>query len=156
MSIILVLIFGLVLRLINLNQSLWLDETVQALTSKGSFLNVFNELQGDFHPPLYHLLMWGWVHIFGNGEIVMRIPSVLFGVATIWVVYQIGKLIKPKSSLPLLAALLMAIAPFHVYYSQEARTYAFTAFTTVLSFYYFLRLILNKNPNKLGYVLATV
>ena len=54
MGIILVLIFGLVLRLINLNQSLWLDEITQAVTSKGSFLNIFNELQGDFHPPLYH------------------------------------------------------------------------------------------------------
>jgi uncharacterized membrane protein len=100
--------------------------------------------------------MWVWAYLFGNGEIAMRIPSVIFGVATIWFVYQIGKLIKIKSSLPLLAALLMAMAPFHIYYSQEARTYAFTAFVTVISFYYFLRLILNKNPNKLGYVLATI
>jgi len=156
MGIILVLILGLVLRLINLNQSLWLDETTQAVTSLGSFSNIFNELQGDFHPPLYHLLMWGWAHLFGSTEIVMRLPSVLFGVATIWFVYQIGKLIKSNSSLTLLAALLMAIAPFHIYYSQEARTYAFTTFITCLSFYYFLRLILNKNPNKLGYILATV
>jgi len=156
MAFIIILILGLVLRLINLNQSLWLDETTQAVTSLGTFRNIFVELQGDFHPPLYHILMWGWAHLFGNGEIVMRIPSVLFGVATIWSVYQIGKLIKPKGSLSFLTALLMAIAPFHVYYSQEVRTYAFTAFITCLSFYYFLRLILNKNPNKLGYILATV
>ena len=44
MAIILVLILGLVLRLINLNQSLWLDETVQAITSKGSFLGLFTEM----------------------------------------------------------------------------------------------------------------
>jgi len=173
--IILILILGLFLRLINLNQSLWLDETVQAITSKGSFLGIFTELRGDFHPPLYHLLMWGWAHLFGNGEIVMRLPSVIFGVATIWVVYKIVRSwelgVRSKETgvrrreigvrreeigvrreeketqnselrtLPLIAALFLATAPFHIYYSQEARTYAMTTFFTALSMYYFIRLV---------------
>lgn len=155
MAIIFILILGLVLRLVNLNQSLWLDEIVQAITSKGTFLNLFSELRGDFHPPLYHFLMWSWAHLFGNSGIVMRLPSVLFGVATIWFVYKIAGLIKGNRFFPLTAALLMATAPFHIYYSQEARMYAFATFTTALSFYYFLKMILEKKPNKVAYIFAT-
>ena len=86
-----ILILGLGLRLVNLNQSLWLDEAVQAITSQGSLLGVFQELSGDFHPPLYHLLMWCWVHSVGNSEIILRLPSVIFGTLTIYVVYLIAK-----------------------------------------------------------------
>ena len=150
MVIITILILGFILRLVNLNQSLWLDETVQALTSKGTFLNLFSELHGDFHPPLYHLLIWGWAHLLGNGEIAMRLPSVIFGTATIFIVYLIAKQIVPKKfSIPTIAALFLATAPFHIYYSQEARTYALTTFLASLSFYFFLKII---NHSKQGVV----
>jgi len=94
--IFLVLFLALILRLINLNQSLWLDEAVGAITVKGPFLGIFEELRGDFHPPLYHILMWGWVRIFGASEISLRMPSVLFGVGTVLVIkkltdYELGR-----------------------------------------------------------------
>jgi uncharacterized membrane protein len=151
------LFVGLIFRLINLNQSLWLDETVQAITSKGTFLNLFTELQGDFHPPLYHLLMWRWAHLFGNGEIAMRLPSVLFGVGTIYLVYLITEQAFPKKPfVPLLSALFLVTAPFHVYYSQEARTYAMTAFFAALSIYCLLRLMnQQKLLVKIAYILST-
>ena len=164
MGIILILLLGFVLRLVNINQSFWLDESVQALTSSSPFLNLFSELSGDFHPPLYHFFMWGWVHLFGNSEFVMRLPSVLFGTATIYIVYLVAKqLINKKSKLinflPLVAALFLATAPFHIYYSQEARTYALTAFSTSLSFYWFLRLINSHSSERKimwAYILSTV
>jgi len=157
MAIVFILILGLILRLVNLNQSLWLDETVQAITSKGTFLNLFAELQGDFHPPLYHLLMWGWAHLFGNGELVMRLPSVFFGVGTIYLVYLITKQVFPKKHfVPLLSALFLATAPFHVYYSQEARTYAMTAFFATLSTYWLLRLMSQQKLSvKIAYIFST-
>jgi mannosyltransferase len=155
MSIIFILILGLVLRLVGLNQSLWLDETVQAITSRGSFLNLFIELRGDFHPPLYHLLMWFWVHLFGSKEVILRLPSVFFGIATIWFVYQIARLIKKERIFPLMVALVMATAPFHIYYSQEGRMYAFVTFATTLSFYYFSRIIIGEKTNKIAYILST-
>jgi len=147
-----ILILALFLRLINLSQSLWLDEAVQAITSRGSFFGIFQELRGDFHPPLYHLFMWGWVHLFGSREIILRLPSVIFGVATVAVIYLIAK--EFKSSIPKIAALFMATAPFHIYYSQEARNYALTTFLTALSMYFFIRLI-NKKKGIGGYLVAT-
>lgn len=163
MAIVFIVILGFLLRLVNLNQSLWLDETVQAITSKGPFLGLFTELRGDFHPPLYHFLMWGWVHLFGNGEIAMRLPSVFFGTATIYIVYLIAqKLLSKKSKWPLIVALFLATAPFHVYYSQEARTYVMTAFLSALSIFFFMGMIDKKNSwrqrkkSSLFYILSTV
>ncbi|HUS59889.1 MAG TPA: glycosyltransferase family 39 protein [Nevskiaceae bacterium] len=154
-----ILILGLILRLVNFNQSLWLDEAVQAITSQGSFAGIFTELQGDFHPPLYHLLTWLWVHLFGSSEVVLRLPSVLFGIATVFVVYKLMVHINRQSAI--IVALLMSTAPFHIYYSQEARMYAMTTFFAALSMYFFVRLIScqkknNTRPLKIGYVLATV
>jgi len=168
MPLITILILGFILRLVNINQSFWLDETVQAITSKGPFLGLFAELKGDFHPPLYHFIVWGWAHLFGNSEIAMRLPSVLLGVGTVWLVYLIAKQLLAKESLkdrwlrwlPLVAAVFIATAPFHIYYSQEARMYAAGAFFTALSFYFFLRLV-NQGRNGFNkltvfYILSTL
>ncbi len=136
-----ILLVALALRLINLNQSLWLDEAVQAVVAKNSLAFAFEELRGDFHPPLFHLLMHFWVRIFGSSEISLRMPSVLFGIGTVWVVYLLIKeLTDSKISGPV-ASLLLATAPYHVYYSQEARMYSMVTFFTCLSMYYFLRVI---------------
>lgn len=146
--IIIIVFIGLALRLINLNQSLWLDEAVQAITSQGTFLNLFQELHGDFHPPLYHVFIWAWVHFFGNSEIILRLPSVIFGTLTIYVVYLIAKerwgneklqVASCKLQVAEMVALLMATAPFHIYYSQEARPYALVALLTSCSMLFFMQ-----------------
>jgi mannosyltransferase len=146
--IIVIIAVGFLLRLINLNQSLWLDEAVQAITSRGTFLNIFQELHGDFHPPLYHVFMWFWVHLFGNSEIILRLPSVIFGTLTIYVVYRIAKekwgnekfqIAGCRLQVAEMVMLFMATAPFHIYYSQEARPYAFVALLTSCSMLFLMQ-----------------
>jgi uncharacterized membrane protein len=73
---------GLILRLVSLNQSLWLDEATTALASKMSLANLFTKFfPGDFHPPLYYLIMKFWTSIFGYSEISLRFPSIVL----VWV-----------------------------------------------------------------------
>jgi uncharacterized membrane protein len=74
--IFLILLVALVLRLINLNQPLWLDEAVQAVTAQKSLFYIFEEIKGDFHPPLYHALMHFWARVFGTSEVSLILPSV--------------------------------------------------------------------------------
>jgi len=148
-----ILFIALVLRLINLNQSLWLDEAVQAVVANNSLAFAFEELKGDFHPPLFHLLMHFWVRIFGSGEIALRIPSVLFGMGTVYMIYKINKLIingLTNSKINgLVAAVFLATGPFHIYYSQEARMYSMVTFFTCLSMYYFINLLKKLKINEL-------
>jgi uncharacterized membrane protein len=157
-----ILILGLVLRLINLNQSLWLDEAVSVLLARDlSLVQLIKHFRSaDFHPPLHYFFLHFWGRIFGWSEISMRLPSVLFGIGTIWVVYEIAKLFTSEANPPprclhispwrckfsTVAALFMATAPFHIYYSQEARPYAMATFLASISMWSFVKMFTNQSP----------
>lgn len=130
--IFLIILAGLILRLINLNQSLWLDEAITALAVKN---NSFTELitkfsPGDFHPPFYYLLLKFWTMFFGYSEVALRLPSVIFGVLTIYFIYKIGG----KK-----AAILMAVNPLAIYYSQETRMYSLAMMLITMAVLFFIK-----------------
>lgn len=152
----LILIFAFLLRLINIDQSLWLDEAISALVVKEyTFEFIFNKFSlGDFHPPLYYLLLKLWASFFGFNELSLRFPSVILSVATVWFIYLIGnKLFSQKTGL--LAAILLSTAPLHIYYSQEARMYALITFLVSLSFYFLLKLS-ERRIFILGYLITSL
>lgn len=143
-----ILVIGLILRLISLDQSLWLDEAISVLATQDfSFLGMITEYaKADFHPPLFFIILWLWSKVFGISEIAVRIPSVIFGVLTVYVVYLIGKKLHSKT-LGLFSALLLAINPLHVYYSQEARMYALAALAVSLNIFLLIKLIKGEKVN---------
>ena len=134
----LIIFFGFIFRLISINQSLWLDEATSALVAKMSVADIFSKfLPGDFHPSLYYLFLKGWVALFGMGEVALRIPSVIFGVATIYATYLVAaKLFNRRVGL--ISSSLMATSGLAVYYSQEARMYSLAAFLVGFLVYLFL------------------
>lgn len=153
--IILILFLALFLRLINLNQSLWLDEATQVILSKDSLTNIIFNRAADFHPPLSYLLMHFW-EFFGTSEIWLRLLSVIFGVLTTYVLYKFCLEIFNKQ-IALLSAFLFSIAPYHIYYSQEIRMYSEATFFAICSMYYFYRLIKNTEiVNSLIYILFSL
>ncbi len=151
----LILIFAFVLRFINLNQSLWLDEAINIVyAGKLSIMPyLFEYLMGDFHPPLHFAILWVWTHIFGFSEIASRFPSLIFGIGTIFITFLIGR--KYSKNVGLMAALLLSLAPLHIYYSQEARPYSLAAFAATLCSYYFLKFLENSSKTSIGFLLAS-
>ena len=151
MIIFLITILALVFRLILANQSLWLDEGASWVLSSLSPQALLSASAGDFHPPLYYLLLHYWLPLVGNREWLMRLPGILIGTATIPALYflltqlQIKKS-KSKFTLAHLAALLLAINPLHIYYSQELRMYALSALLSVFAWKFFLSWL--KKPQK--------
>ncbi len=148
----LILILGLILRVISLNQSFWLDEATSATVVKtlnfGEIITKF--APGDFHPPFYYLLLKVWSIPFGVSEISLRSLSILAALATIYIVYLIGKQIKNKS-FGQTAAILMATAPLFVYYSQEARMYILETLIVSLIVLVFIK-ILKKGSSLLWFI----
>ncbi|MBU1085400.1 glycosyltransferase family 39 protein [Patescibacteria group bacterium] len=139
-----ILVIGLFLRLINLNQSLWLDEAIQAWATSGFTLNklITQFMPTDVHPPLSYLVSLFTGNLIGFSEISLRLPSVIFGVITIYVVYKISKLIKLENqNLP---TLLLATSGLHIYYSQEARMYSLATLLVSLSIYYLIKSLKNN------------
>lgn len=153
-----ILAVAVTVRLININQSLWLDEAINVLAaSNNSFVNMISQYPiGDFHPPGWFFILWIWERIGGNGEVWVRLPSVAFGVLTVWFVYLVGKELFTKK-VALIGSLLMAIAPLHVYYSQEARMYSLAALSATMSFHFFWRFVNQKNKwDVVGYTAANI
>ena len=145
------------LRLTGLGQeSLWFDEAYSVAFGRNP-LSAFSliNLQG---PPftdrnLYHLFLHFWLRV-GTSEWLIRLPSVAFGLATVYVVCRLGAALWDEET-GLLAGLLMAVSPFHVWYSQEARMYALVALCTAVGTWLFWQMIQEGKLGRIaGYVLA--
>jgi uncharacterized membrane protein len=146
-SLILILLLGLGLRLINLSQSFWLDEASQGLMSRQAVAWIWSGRAADFHPPLFYLIAHYWMYL-NRSEIWLRLPSVIFGVLNIYLIYLLVRdlhlsrklvLARFKISPEILAALFLAINPFHIYYSQEFRSYMLLCFLGTWSMRLLLR-----------------
>ncbi len=124
-----ILLLALALRLFQLGtQNLWYDEnlTVAVSQSKGAELFKALELESN-KPPLYFLMMQAWVKD-GASEFWIRLPSAICGTLTCLLALALGQELFGKERGWLLG-LLLAVSPFHVYYSQEARMYALLGLT---------------------------
>lgn len=135
--LIFILILSLGLRLINLNQSLWLDEAAQATLSSQSLSQIWYGRQADFHPPLFYMISHYWLAV-NTSEIWLRILPVIFGVVSIGIIYLLARELG-GAKLGLMSAFLLAINPFHIYYSQEFRSYSLLALLGITSFYLYYR-----------------
>ncbi len=135
-----ILSLALVLRLIFINQSLWLDESIEALALMGRMGPLMTYALADYQPPLYHLIGWVNTQLFGYSEIALRLPSLISGLLTVFFVIKIGELVASKK-VGIIAGFLAATNPLLIYYSVEGRTYSMTAFFVTASFYYFIKLL---------------
>jgi len=141
-----ILFIALSVRLLGIvSRPIWYDEAFAILFSeKGLGQMLYGTLaptgagSADIHPLGYYTILWGWMKIFGESLIATRALSILAGVATIYLVYQISKeLFNTKTAET--AALIAALTPFQVHYAQEIRMYAFLAFWLLLAAYSYLR-----------------
>jgi Dolichyl-phosphate-mannose-protein mannosyltransferase len=106
------------------SRGLWVDEAIsvrQAQLPLGTMLADVRE--ADVHPPLHHSMLWATVQLFGTSEFAARLPSLIAGVALVPVMAWTGRLLYGRRT-GWVAAVLAAIAPFAVWYSQEARMYS--------------------------------
>ncbi|MEJ2139258.1 MAG: glycosyltransferase family 39 protein [Gammaproteobacteria bacterium] len=156
--LLLIVIAAALLRLYGLSfQSYWYDELFSAYISNPahSLEEVISLTLADVHPPFYQLAMWSSYRWLGYTEWAGRLPSVLAGIATVPVVFLLGKeLFGGRTGL---YAAALAMPNFYlVYYAQEARSYSFFCFLSALSFYFFLRALRNGSwLSVLPYVLAS-
>lgn len=117
------------LRLFQLGeQSFWLDEAFAARLAR---LDWRASLASEINATLYYRLLRVWM-LFGDSEAVLRGFSVLWSVATIPVLYALGRrLLTPREGL--VAAALLAVNAFHIAYAQEARAYSLMVFLVTLA-----------------------
>ncbi|MCC6178592.1 MAG: glycosyltransferase family 39 protein [Chloroflexi bacterium] len=151
-----VLAIGLGLRgFLLTGQSLWYDEGVSAYMTHRSLPEIVEAAAADIHPPLYYWLLSLWVVPFGNGEAALRGFSVLCGTLTLWTVWRLGLRLGDRSDTTwagpcsgLLAALLLAISPLAVQYSQEVRMYALAGLLSAASTWAAIALLARRSAGE--------
>src|SRR5690348_1547555 len=136
-----ILAAGLALRAFRLGtQSLWTDEVLTPLSATGSLWRVLTQREINTNiPPLYYVVVH-FVLPLGWHEWVLRLPSMLFGSASIAMLYVVVRKWLDRR-VALASAALLAISPLHIWYSQEARPYALLVFLSLLSLWLLQRLI---------------
>lgn len=141
--LILILIFGSLLRLYGLNnQSLWNDELSSwKCSSYDNLSTVINRgVRPDVYPPGYQIFLYFVEKCIGDSEIILRFPSAVSGVLSVLVIFFIGlRLYSYKEGL--IASALMAVLWCPIYYSQEARAYSMLLLFTLLATYFWISVL---------------
>lgn len=142
------IVIAALLRYVKLDfQSLWLDEiyTMNMGNPKNNVSDIYALSQTtDPLSLLYFILLNFTFKIVGYTSFVARFFSLLFGLVGILVIYKLGNELRNKTT-GLIAAFLLSVNYFHLFYSQEARVYTMFMMFTCLSFLYFIRFL--KNPS---------
>jgi mannosyltransferase len=150
LPLLLILLLGTVLRLVRLGaESLWYDETVSVYLAGSPFAELIRHTAGDIHPPGYYVLLRGWLlaagyptgHADPSGmglEFAACFFSLAFGLVLIALVYGLARSIASRRT-SLAAAAIVAVSPYNIWYSQEARMYTLAATLGVVGLYALLR-----------------
>jgi hypothetical protein len=121
------------------NQSLWMDEALTAYEAHlpfGAMVNTVAHVETT--PPLYFVLIWLWAKVFGTGAVALRAISTLAGIALVPIAYLSARELVSRWA-GVVAAALVTLNPFLIWYSQEARAYMLVATLTGASFLWFVR-----------------
>ncbi len=155
-----ILVLGAGLRFYLLaGQSLWNDEGTSVALVQRSLGEITRAAAADIHPPLYYYLLHYWVRLFGISEAGARSLSALLGVALLALAYLWGRRLFGART-GLLAALLLAVSSYQIYYAQEARMYMLlTVLGAASSLFFYLTWLEPREGRRpwimAGWVLAT-
>lgn len=137
-------VIALILRSLNLNSDLWVDEVYTLLDfvrqPVGEILTSFPSQNQHM---LFSLLAHASIGAFGETAWALRLPSVLFGAASIWALFFLARSLFDTRQ-AFLACVLMTVSYHHVWFSQNARGYMGLLFFVLLATWFWFE-ALRKN-----------
>jgi mannosyltransferase len=137
-----IVILSIFLRFYDLGtKSIWLDE---AESIKESSLTIQGIAAHSNQPPLYFLILRGWIHLFGISEIAIRSLSAIFGVCAVGLIFMVGRSIF-NTRVALIGAFLTSFAFFPILHSQNARAYSLLLLLSLLSYWCFIEALKKNN-----------
>lgn len=137
------------------NRSLWFDEAYSLhMASREPRLILQVVSREDTHPPLYYLLLSGWIKAFGTGEAALRSLGVTASILAVGGTWWLGRRLG-GAAVGAAAAFLAATSPFQVLAAQEARMYPLLGLLTLCSWAMLLQALDGKRWAWAGYVAGT-
>ena len=146
-----IVLLGAILRVWAIGaKSVWLDEAFSIWVANQGVVAGWNWLiKIDQHPPLYYSLLSIWQSMVGDQQGAVRGLSALGGTAAIPFVWAATKRLTRDEISALLAALILALSPFHVRYAQEARMYALLSLLAAAAIFCAIRYLTGYGTRRL-------
>lgn len=177
-----IVLIGFVLRLYEIdNYGLWFDEECSVLAANGisdfidttsiNFTNSMVKSQNTINNVIrstiiydsgnsiaYNLMLHFWVQLFGNSDFAVRSLSLIFGCLIVCISYLISKKLFRDVLIAQVIVILICFHPLLIEYSRMARAYSMATFLSMLSTFFFIRIITIKtrNSNYLYYILFVI
>jgi mannosyltransferase len=146
-AVVAVVALGIILRFYT-HSALWLDEALTVNRSRLPISQIAGSVKQDGAPPLYYYLLHFWMRLFGQSDEATRSLSGVIGVLTLPVAWLAGNRFGGRV-VAWTTLVLLASAPFAVYYSTEARMYGLVIFLTGCGFLALSRALEAPRPGNL-------
>lgn len=126
-------VVALGLRLWRLNTDLWFDEILMVIDLiRLPFGDMVTSFTSQNQHLLYTILAHTSARWFGESAWAVRLPSVLFGVGSIWALFLLGRYVIGTRA-ALLSCTLLTFSYHHIWFSQNARGYMGLMFFSTLT-----------------------
>jgi uncharacterized membrane protein len=147
--LIIIIIAAAVLRLAAVFKygNFWGDEMFSFVYSQKPWPEGLHLWLWETNPPLHLLVLKIWLFIFPATEFFARFPSVIAGTAAVYFIFKLGRQIFNKK-IGLIAAVYLALHPYHIFWSATARVYSIFILLTVASTYYFFKIYFSEDTAK--------
>jgi mannosyltransferase len=146
-----VLAFAAALRVYGSNSCLWYDEVGTLVKSvRLPTHQLITTYTDQNNHPLFSLMAHLSVQLLGESAWTLRLPAILFGLASLWALFLLGRVVTSKRE-AILATILMVVSYHHVWFSQNARGYTGLLFWGLLSTWLFIE---GSQKNKLSIWIA--
>jgi len=159
----LILLLGTTLRIFNLGKnSLWSDEAGFMQFRMGGILDSLKYswsriilAKADMGTPAFSFFAAFWSNLV-QGEFMLRLSSAIVGIVCILLIYQLGKILFGYK-VGIISAFLLALSPFHIYYSQEFRMYSLITLLSIASTIFLVKFLETEKKRFLfGYVISHI
>ena len=148
--ILLIILVAAILRFYNYFELPYTHDELSAIlrTRYDSFSDLINlGVKTDNHPAGMQIFLYYWIKLFGEGEQIVKLPYILFGLASIFVFYLIAKKWF-NQTVALLSASVLASTQYFIMYSQMARFYISGLFFILMMVYFWYKIIFESEKSK--------
>ena len=149
-----IMVVAAVLRLWKLGQVPFMHDEFSALlrTRFDNFHDFIQQgIMPDSHPIGVEAFLWLWVRIFGWSEFWVKLPFVLMGIGSIYLIYLIGQQWFNRK-VGLFSAAFFAVSQFTIFYSQLARPYSAGLFFVLLMAWFWYKVVFGTKTTTKHYI----